>query len=171
MAKKVREKALDTRSARAKLKISGKPYYRSIDPELHLGYRKGKDARRWVARAYLGNGQYRVENIGYADDIADADGVKVLDYWQAQEKARALVKGTDKPKGSFTVRQAIDDYILSLEGKPSQHKTKQRLNAHISPALAEKPVAEVKAEDLTAWQRGMVKELPRSRTAEGAEQN
>ena len=86
MAKKVREKALDTRAAREKLKIGGKPYYRSIDPELHLGYRKGKNARRWVARIYLGNGQYRVENIGYADDIADADGEKVLTFWQAQEE-------------------------------------------------------------------------------------
>ena len=43
MAKKVRERALDTRSARDKLKVSGKPYYRSIGPDLHLGYRKGKD--------------------------------------------------------------------------------------------------------------------------------
>ena len=90
MAKKVRERLLDSPTARAKLKVSGKPYYRSIGPELHLGYRKGKDARRWVVRLYLGDGQYRVENIGHADDIADADGVSVLDFWQAQEKARAL---------------------------------------------------------------------------------
>ena len=61
MAKKVRERALDTRAARDKLKSSGKPYYRSIGPGLHLGYRKGKDARRWVARVYAGAGNYVVE--------------------------------------------------------------------------------------------------------------
>src|SRR5262245_6071596 len=126
MAKKVREKALDSRAAREKLKSSGKPYYRAIDPELHLGYRKGKNARRWVARIYLGNGQYRVENIGYADDIADPDGEKVLSFWQAQEKARAMKQaGMIKTDPShYTVRQAIADYIVSLDGKPTQHSTK-----------------------------------------------
>ena len=59
--KKVRESALDSRAARAKLKVSGKPYYRTLGPELHMGYRKGKDARRWVARVYTGSGQYVVE--------------------------------------------------------------------------------------------------------------
>jgi hypothetical protein len=79
LAKKVRDRALDTRAARDKLKGSGKPYYRSIGPDLHLGYRKGRGARRWVARLYLGAGQYRVENI--ADDVVDADGEGVLDFW------------------------------------------------------------------------------------------
>src|SRR5262245_4474500 len=112
MAKKVKEKALDTRAARDKLKVSGKPYYRSIGPDLHLGYRKGKDARRWVARLYLGNGQYRVENIGHADDINDADGAGVLDYWQAQDKARELQAGrSGTVSGRYTVGRAIKDYL------------------------------------------------------------
>ena len=172
MAKKVRERALDTRAAREKLKVSGKPYYRSLGPELHLGYRKGKDARRWVARIYLGHGQYRAENIGYADDVADADGQKVLTFWQAQDKARATQSdGTTKrnPNG-YTIRQAVEAYITSLEGKPTQRKTELRLKAYVPPALADKPVAEVTADNLNAWLRNMVKLPPRARTAPDAEE-
>ena len=33
-------------------------------------------------------GQYVVETIGEADDFADADGFRVLNFWQAQEQAR-----------------------------------------------------------------------------------
>ena len=41
MSKTVRERKLDSPAARAKLKHSGKPYWRAIDTGLHLGYRKG----------------------------------------------------------------------------------------------------------------------------------
>jgi hypothetical protein len=57
MARRIRESILDSRDARAKLKVGGKPYWRSIGSGLHVGYRKGKDARRWVARIYVGSGQ------------------------------------------------------------------------------------------------------------------
>src|SRR5262249_19698749 len=170
MAKKVREKALDTRAAREKLKVSGKPYYRSIGPELHLGYRKGKSARSWVARIYLGNGQYRVENIGYADDIADADDDTGLNFWQAHEKARAMKESstikTDPAR--YTVRQAIADYIESLEGKPTQYSTKLRLAAYVPKALADKPVAKVTVQELEALQRSILMSPPRAHTAKGA---
>src|SRR5262249_13656365 len=134
-----------------------------------LGYRKGKNARRWVARIYLGGGQYRVQNIGYADDIAYADGEKVLTFWQAQEKARAI---KEKPirtdPAHYTVRQAIADYIVSLDGKPTQYSAKFRLAAYVPDALADKPVTEVTVQELEAWQRDITKLPPRAHTAKGA---
>src|SRR5260370_37195031 len=84
----VRDSKLDSRSARAKLAASGVPYYRAIDPGLHIGYRKGKTGGKWVVRWYAGDGSYKVETIGTADDTADADAVAGLDYAQAQEVAR-----------------------------------------------------------------------------------
>ena len=172
MAKKVRERLLDSPTARAKLKVSGKPYYRSIGPELHLGYRKGKDARRWVVRLYLGDGQYRVENIGHADDIADADGVSVLDFWQAQEKARALQQrrmGVSAKR--YTVGMAIKDYLEHLDGRPAKEKTRLRLAAYVPPEFADKELGDLTAPNLSAWLRGMIKMPPRARTAEGAKRN
>src|SRR5215471_17256853 len=68
MARKVRDKDLDSRTARAKLKVSGKPYYRSLDEGLHIGYRKGKTSGKWVVRYYLDDGKYAVETL---DVVAD----------------------------------------------------------------------------------------------------
>ena len=56
MPRKVKDKNLDSREARARLKPRGMPYYRSLDKKLHLGYRrlKGKAGTWWV-RHYLGD--------------------------------------------------------------------------------------------------------------------
>src|SRR5690348_8158434 len=59
MARTVRDAKLESRSARSQLKMRGKPYYRSIDPGIHLGYRKGKAGGKWVVRWYVGNEDYK----------------------------------------------------------------------------------------------------------------
>jgi integrase len=172
VAKKVRERSLDTRAARDKLKVSGKPYYRSIGPELHLGYRKGKDARRWVVRRYAGDGQYMVETIGHTDDVADADGVNVLDFWQAQEKARALHRERgDVQPGRYTVKRAIADYVEHLDGKATQRQTGLRLAAYVPAELADTELSKVTATDLQRWLKAMIKMPARVRSAEGGKQN
>ena len=83
MARKVHDKALDSREARRRLKIRGKPYYRAIERELHLGYRRLGDGQAgiWVARHYVGEQSYKVQKLGIADDVSDADGVAVLSVW------------------------------------------------------------------------------------------
>ena len=70
--------------------MRGKPYYKVIGQGLHVGYRKGKRAGMWVVRRYAGASTYVVETIAEADDYADADGDKVLTFWQAQDRARRL---------------------------------------------------------------------------------
>src|SRR6516165_12808066 len=89
MARKVKDKELDTREARRKLPARGKPYWRTIERGLHLGYRKLKGkAGTWCARHYIGERNYETEALGIADDLSDADGVAILNFWQVQEKAR-----------------------------------------------------------------------------------
>ena len=73
----------------ANSKLSGKPYWRAIGKGLHVGYRKGKSSGVWVVRRYLGDQNYSMHAIAEADDVLDADGKDVLDFWQAQE-ARAI---------------------------------------------------------------------------------
>jgi hypothetical protein len=123
MARSVRDAKLDSRAARARLKPSGKPYYRALDPGLHLGYRKGVAGGRWVMRWYTGDGAYRVETIGTADDKADAgDGEVVLDFRQAQARARErhlehtrVAKGLPTLSGPYTIRTCIEEYLSFLE--------------------------------------------------------
>jgi integrase len=170
VAKKVRDMALDSKEARRKLRVSGKPYWRSIGRGVHLGYRKGKAGGVWVVRRYLGDQTYKVETIATADDSIAANGSNILDYWQAQRKVHALLDTVTDPS-RYTVREAIADYIVSLEGKPTQRSARQRLAAYVPDALADKPVVQVTAQELEAWLRNMVKLPPRVHTAEGAKQN
>ena len=174
MARRIRESILDSRDARLKLKVRGKPYWRSIGFGLHVGYRKGKDARRWVARVYVGGGQYVVETMGQADDFADADGFEVLDFWQAQDRARKLAakrtaKGGQR-MGPYTVAAAVEDYLKHIAEKPSCYEVRKRLEAYLTPELASADVAKLTKDVLKAWHRGIAKEPPRVRTKAGGKQ-
>src|SRR6516164_9305120 len=44
MARKVRDRELGDRASRAKLKPRGKPYWRTLDQGVHIGYRKNPKA-------------------------------------------------------------------------------------------------------------------------------
>jgi hypothetical protein len=89
MARTVKDANLATGEARRRLEARGKPYYRVIDEGLHIGYRKPRSSSgKWVMRWYTGKQSYKVEVIGIADDVSDANGVSVLSFSQAQQKAR-----------------------------------------------------------------------------------
>jgi integrase len=177
MARRVHDKTLDSRDARRRLKIRGKPYYRAIERGLHLGYRRLGDgqAGTWVARHYVGAQQYEVERIGTADDVSDADGVAVLDFWQAQETARkAMVERahhTHGKHGAITVADAMDDYLSFLEhNRKSAADARYRDRALIRPALGDIDVAKLTADRLRKWMADMAKTPARRRTREGLKQ-
>ncbi len=89
MARRVRDSKLDSRTARQKLDVSGKPYYKALDQGLHLGYRKGKTSGKWLVRIYgTGEGDYLFEPLGLADDTGDPNGADILNFSQAQKLAR-----------------------------------------------------------------------------------
>ncbi len=113
---------MDTRAARLRLKKSGKPYYRCIDAGLHLGYRKGNAGGKWVMRWYVGDQAYRVESLGAADDVIDADGDLILTFSQAQAKARKAFlekrreqAGLPTNSGPYTVRACLEEYLEWME--------------------------------------------------------
>src|SRR3984893_10167791 len=121
MPRTVREKRLDSPAARAKLKPSGKPYWRAIDTGLLLGYRKGLHGGRCVCRRYLGAGQYEVATVAIADDHSPADGTGILDFFQAQRKAGEVAAIAKMPPAkAFTVAAAMDVYFERLEHEGSR---------------------------------------------------
>ena len=129
MARTVRDANLETRTARTRLKVAGKPYYRSIDPGLHLGYRKGHAGGKWVMRWYVGDQNYKIETIGTADDSADADGIAVLDFRQAQALIREkyveltrVAKGLPAKDGPYTVRRPSTNTWRSLSRSANLQK-------------------------------------------------
>jgi integrase len=177
MPRKVRDAALDTRTARAKLKARAKPYFRLIGGGLHIGYRKlAKGPGTWVARRYVGEGKYTVENlrthdrIVYADDFQDADGEAVMTFAQAQ----SAVGIAPKPKaGPFSVADALSRYLemAKAEGR-SEHSindTKYRI-AIINETLGDRPVADLTSDDLEKFRNTLAATPRRKRTSRGQSQ-
>ena len=136
MARTVRDARLDSRAARAKLAPRGKPYWRAIDPGLHLGYRKPtQGAGKWVARFYEGSQSYATETLAIGDDLSEANGVDVLNFSQAQAAARKRRDTRARAtagKGPLTVAAAIERYLAALEAKgrgpPRRHPDPRRAN-------------------------------------------
>ena len=168
MARRVRDKTIESREARRKLPVSGKPYWRAIGRGLHVGYRKGKTGGVWVIRRYLGNQTYNLETIAEADDVLDADGERVLDFWQAQQYALGTRKTTKR--GAYTVKDAVVAYIDRLEGRASCHDTKKRLEAFVLPVFGGTKIAELDADQIRDWHRSIAATPARKRTKRGAEQ-
>jgi len=177
MARRVLDKSLDSRDARRRLKIRGKPYYRVIERGLHLGYRRlgGGQAGTWVARFYVGEQSYEVQKIGIADDVSDPDGVAVLAFWQAQDKARrAMVERAHRALGKhgpITIGDVMDEYLAYLDGhKKSGSDARYRDSALIRPVLGDIEVNKLTADHLREWMMQMARTPARLRTREGLKQ-
>ncbi len=178
MARTVRDANLETRTARARLKASGKPYYRAIDAGLHLGYRKGKTGGKWVARRYVGNQNYRLETIGAADDTIDPDGAEILSFAQAQAKARELfvarkreANGLAAHSGPYTVEDCLTDYLEWMDGnRKSARDARYRANAFIIPKLGSKECVKLTTKDLQRWLEEIAAAPARVRTRKGDKQ-
>src|SRR6266481_335313 len=104
-------------------------------------YRIGKSVMRW----YVGDGEYKVETIATADDKADADGVAVLDFRQAQalireknvEHSRVAQGLPAKKDGPYTVGVCVDEYLAYLDAeKKTGRDARWRAEALILPELS-----------------------------------
>jgi integrase len=176
MARKIRDTRLDTREARHRLTVRGKPYWRAIEEGLHVGYRRLKGrAGTWWVRHYIGNQEYTVEGIGAADDLSDADGVAILSFWQAQDAARKRMVTrahvAASKSGPLTVAQVVEDYLTFLDGnRKSGRDARNRYNAFIKPALGAVEVNALTSDQITAWLVALAKKPPRLRTRKGEAQ-
>jgi integrase len=158
-----RSAPLSTRNARKGLKPQAKPYLRSIGQGISLGYRKKVADGLWTINFYLGKKKYREAIIGTADDVQDADGVKVLTYEQA---CRAVLTKADewrqeaKVKASgpiITVASAVKTYILQMNAREaSQDRVRRDAENRMSTHVLSDPIADIglhrlTEQDLSAW--------------------
>jgi integrase len=180
MTKRVRESLIDNRTARSRLASRRKPYYRKLEEGVHLGYRKptGRKGRpatsgKWVLRQYIGEGTYRVSNIAIADDVSDADGVKVLNFDQAVSRTHEhIVQHAGHGRaGPLTVAHALAHYFTYLDqnGQPTDD-TRRRAGAFILPDLGRLECSKLTAEKLRAWLAALAKTPARLRTSKGEPQ-
>ena len=176
MARTVRDQNLETRSARGRLKPSPKPYHRTIDLGLHLGYRRGKNGGRWVVRWYVGEQDYKTETIANADDIADADGVAILSFAQAQAVAREMraraariAAGLRVEMGPYTVKQCMAEYLTWMEqNRKGARDARYRAEALIIPKLGAAECEKLRVDELRAWLLGVATAPARVRGKRGS---
>ena len=169
MPRKVKDRALDSRDARSKLKPRGACYWRIVDRALHIGYRRiaGK-AGTWWARHYDGAGQYTVTAIGCADDVAQANGGAVLDFWQAVERARRpMVLAAPE---AFTVSVAMAEYTDWLRGRGKGAADAEIKARMILPVLGSIEVVNLTTKRLRDWLAHLAETPRRLRTAKGLKQ-
>jgi integrase len=163
MARSTRSSTLETRTSRLKLSISKKPMFVKIAPGVGLGYRRNQTAGTWVARVADGKGGNWTKAFGNADDFDDADGGHVLDFWQAQEKARTLGRadrsgdiGSVKPA---TVAQALAAYAADLKTRGGDAGNAARVRMHLPARLLDKAVALLMTRELRRWRDSLAEHL------------
>jgi len=159
MARTVRSATLDTRNARVKLKQRKSPYWMPISSGFALGYRKAPKGGVWLAKLVKPGVLRRETTIGPGDDALDADGVHVLDFSQAQEKARTWKKqiedAADRPGRPKTVGEALDSYQADLKARGGDVGNVGRLRAHLDAHLLQKAVSTLTRADLRKWRDGL----------------
>ena len=168
----LRERALDKAAVRLRLSVQSKPFWRLVEPNLHLGYRRlKKRPGSWIRRRYLGDEEYQQEWIGHADDYGPADGEVVLTFQQAQARCRG--RPTVKA-GPYTVRSALEDYFTKLEadGKSASARDfRKRAEASIPPELLDRKADALTTDEITTWRSKLAAQPPRARTGKNQKQN
>jgi integrase len=173
MARTARNSALETRTARTRLRIRRAPYFAKIAKGLRLGYYRGSISGSWIARSYRGAGVYTTEAIGVADDTLDADGVSVFDYWQAQEQARRwgerqrLIAAGMLREGTYTVADAVKDYLAEITAEKSPaavQGAKYVLDAWVVPELGTIQVEKLTTDRINRWRNKLATQPKRVRS-------
>jgi integrase len=181
MARTIRNQKLDSRTARRTLKPRREPYWVTISTGCALGYRRLEAGRgTWIARFRGDDKQRHYQAIGAADDVRDPDDVSVFNFTQAQKRAHAFfqtkaneISGGYSTKGTYTVKDAIDDYLAARERRGDTSIDRDRLTTKglILPNLGTLPVHKLTRRRLIDWITQVTEEPPRTRTAKGKPQN
>nr|WP_299853001.1 integrase [Sphingomonas bacterium] len=117
-------------------------YWRGVDTDIHLGYRKGRRGGTWLVRWYTHQNRcYQRLDIGVADDVV-SEGT--LDYAEAVKAAKEAVtkarhrRAADASGPVLTVRLALETYLAARNARQSEREGREvncdansTLNCHV----------------------------------------
>lgn len=115
MARSTRSNTLENRTSRLKLDVE-KRHSVTIGKGLRLQYRRGGHSSSWYVKILTGDDKYLLHTLGQADDFQDANGVDVLDYFQAQDKARQFIEEAKRSAGTVQKPMTVGDAARTLSG-------------------------------------------------------
>jgi hypothetical protein len=147
---------LETRASRLRLAVRKKPYFIAIAPRVGLGYRRNQGPGTWIARGSDGKGGYWTKAIAVSDDHEDSDNNAVLSFWQAQDRAKAIVRGQAGGQRPITVAEALDHYAADLKSRTGDTANADRVRRCLPPSLAAKTVSLITARDLRHWRDALL---------------
>src|SRR5438045_3907108 len=140
---KPRAAKLETPTARRRLAVRKKPYWTTISPGIHLGYRRNAGAGTWSVRV-AESGLEWIKKIAVSDDLESAAPPAVLNYWQAVDAARALARrqpgSADDESRPISVREALDRYEGDLIARGGSPYNAEHPRIHLTGVLLNKPV-------------------------------
>ena len=168
---------LETSLRREKLKLRQQPYWVSLSEGCSFGYKKRSRNGIWVVRRHHRNARppSRQIRLGLADDSADADGVRVLNYRHALNMAKrwcedemARIKG-GPPRSTYRVSDAMKDYLQNCtrRGYRSVANTRRMIEFHILPVIGHLLVEDLTREDVRQWIQSLLEFKGRLRPARG----
>jgi integrase len=156
---KPRAAKLETPTARRRLAVRKKPYWTTISPGIHLGYRRNAGAGTWSVRV-ADSGVEWIKKIAVADDLESAAPPAVLNYWQAVDAARALARrqpgSADDESRPVTVSEALTLYEKDLVARGGSPYNAAHPRMHLTGVLLNKPVALLGATELRKWRDSLL---------------
>jgi integrase len=172
MAGTVKHKRLESPTARSRLKPGRQPHWQAlVEGKVHLGYQRhrGDEQGRWLIRRYVGNRRYQLEAIGRADDATtEADGVRVLSYVQAYDKAAAMVSLPAGKKEQLTVADVWGNYLEAKRDKGQLLDSAVSAGrVYILPPLGDLIVDRLDIKQLRKWHATVAHTPARLRSVKG----
>lgn len=155
MARSQRSTKLETRTARLKLP-QGKRQFVTIGEGLAIAYRRTwVGYGTWQARVWDG-AKYHYRNLGTADDFLEANGVDILTFYQAQDKARKVLEDAKVSAGKvivpLTVSEAANRYLTWYRIHRRAHReTEHSVRAHILPVLGPIHIDALTSSQIRTW--------------------
>jgi len=149
---------LSTKTSRSKLKPRSAAYVHTLGQGRALLYRRRSDTKAgtWTLRLMSDDGRYRFEALGTADDMAEADGVAVLDF----KTALALAAGKENANpASITVADAAAAWASDkiLAGVSPAQATNLRGEARrLAEAFPRRNLKTITVADIKNWQADFI---------------
>ena len=140
MARSLRSSNLESRTARLKLPIQGKPFWLKLAAGLSLGYRRNAVAGAWIVRRSDGKGGNWTKAFATADDHEESDGDSVLTFFEAQQTARSIASGGKIVGKAATVVAAIERYRDELTATGGNPYNARLAALHTPPSILGKPI-------------------------------
>jgi integrase len=151
MARSIYSDKLRNRTNRLRLPIKKKPFKLLIAPGIFLCYRRNTGPGTWSVEAGW------LKRFALADDYENANGKSVMSFYQAQQHALKMVRGSegdsDKP---VTVSEALDAYETDLAARGGAKYNATSVRNHLSPAMLSKVVMLLTETELRDWRNGLV---------------